>query len=252
MTGRHVPRRLQQLAVILVCAGLSLGGASHGQISRLSLTTGALPPLTASANHPGFLNELARAAFKRIGVEVDVTAVPTERSLINANAGLDDGDLFRVAGVERQYPNLIRVPEKTMDADFIAYTKRTDIRIRAWPDLQPYVIAYTTGWKIYEAHMNGVREVTTTPSIQELIRLIDKDRVDVILMDYWQGQWALRQAGSRLHAQTPPLAQVEIFMYLNKKHAALVPRVAQALRDMKADGSYQRIFDATLKPLDMR
>lgn len=38
-------------------------------------------------------------------------------------------------------------------------------------------------------------------------------------------------------------------MYLNRKHAALVPRVAQALVDMKADGTYKRFYDLHLKPL---
>lgn len=41
-------------------------------------------------------------------------------------------------------------------------------------------------------------------------------------------------------------------MYLNKKHAALVPKLAQALADMKADGSYQKLFDMTLKPMGSR
>jgi ABC-type amino acid transport substrate-binding protein len=38
-------------------------------------------------------------------------------------------------------------------------------------------------------------------------------------------------------------------MYLHKKHADLVPKVSEALVRLKKNGSYQRIFDATLKPL---
>ena len=48
----------------------------------------------------------------------------------------------------------------------------------------------------------------------------------------------------------PPLARVEMFIYLNKKHAALVPKAAQALVEMKTDGSYQKLYDAYLKPLN--
>jgi polar amino acid transport system substrate-binding protein len=43
-----------------------------------------------------------------------------------------------------------------------------------------------------------------------------------------------------------------MFMYLNKKHAALVPKVTQALIDLKADGSYQQFYNQLLKPLDVR
>jgi polar amino acid transport system substrate-binding protein len=245
--SRMFPRFAGMLLAALIGSSPCL--AENG---KLSLTTGALPPLTASANHPGFLNLLAREAFRRAGVEVEVTAVPTERSLINVNSGLDDGDIFRVAGVEAAFPNVIRIPEKTLDNDFIAYTRLPGVALRTWADLQPYTVAYATGWKPYERNVKNVKEVTNTPSIHELFPLLEKGRVDIILVDRWQGQWVVQQAGYQLKPLEPPLARFEMFMYLNKKHAALVPKVAQALRDMKADGSYQKIYDATLRPLDTR
>jgi polar amino acid transport system substrate-binding protein len=47
----------------------------------------------------------------------------------------------------------------------------------------------------------------------------------------------------------PPLASVEMYMYVHRNHAELAPRLADALKSMKADGSYQDIFDRTLKVL---
>jgi len=240
-------------SVFVACALLAacLGSVScPAQTAKFSLTTGALPPIGSVPGHTGFIEELARAVFKRVGVDVEVTTVPSERSLINANSGIDDGDLYRVAGAELEYPNLIRVPEKVLDTDFLAYAKRSDIRIRNWADLQPYSVAFATGWKPYEQNVKGVKEITKTSSIHELPALLDKGRVDVILMDRWQGQWLIRQGGYKFHLLEPPLARLERFMYLNKKHAALVPKVARALADMKADGSYQKLYDLHLKPLD--
>jgi polar amino acid transport system substrate-binding protein len=243
-------RRHWLLSLALVAA--SPGAWAAGPTAKLSLTTGALPPLTGTPGHPGFIAELARAAFGRVGVEVEVTTVPTERSLINVNSGLDDGDIFRVAGVEREYPNLIRIPEKTLDNDFVVYAKRSDIQIRNWDDLRPYSVAFATGWKPFERNVKDVKELTNTPSIQDLFPLLEKGRADVILMDRWQGQWIVHQQGYKVRLLEPPLARFEMFMYLNKKHAALVPKVAQALADMKADGTYQQLYDRYLKPLDSR
>jgi polar amino acid transport system substrate-binding protein len=180
---------------------------------------------------------------------VDVITVPTGRSLINVNAGIDDGDIFRVAGAEQSFPNLIRIPGKTLDTDFVAYTKRTDIQIRNWADLKPYSVAYAAGWRPYELNVKEVKELTKTSSINELPALLEKGRADVILMDRWQGQWAIQQSGYKFHLVEPPLARFEMFMYLNKKHAALVPKAAQALADMKADGSYKKLIDQYLLPL---
>ena len=248
---RHLKRFSAIFAGVLWATGIA-SGSCLAQAAKLSLTTTMLPPLTSSPGHAGFIDELARDAFKRIGVDVEILVLPAERSLINANEGLDDGDVFRIAGLERDYPNLLRVPGKMLDNEFMAYTNRADIRIRNWADLQPYVVAYATGWRIFDLNVQGVKELTKTASIRELFPLLEKGRADVVLMERWQGQWMVRQQGYQVRLQEPPLARVEMFMYLNKKHAALVPQVAQALADMKADGSYRKLHDRYLKPLDAR
>jgi polar amino acid transport system substrate-binding protein len=43
---------------------------------------------------------------------------------------------------------------------------------------------------------------------------------------------------------SPALKDVDMYLYLHKKHEALVPRLAKALRDMKADGTYNRIMSS--------
>jgi polar amino acid transport system substrate-binding protein len=47
----------------------------------------------------------------------------------------------------------------------------------------------------------------------------------------------------------PPLAMREMFIYLHKKHKALVPKLANVLREMKQDGRYQILVDKHLTPL---
>ena len=47
----------------------------------------------------------------------------------------------------------------------------------------------------------------------------------------------------------PPLARREVFFYLHKRHAALAERASEVLREMKRDGSYQRLVEEVLGPL---
>ena len=54
-------------------------------------------------------------------------------------------------------------------------------------------------------------------------------------------------AGIRL--LEPPLAQREMYLYLNARHEPLVAQVADALREVKRDGTLQRAFDDILRPL---
>lgn len=250
--SRHAARWTARLTGLLMAALLisPCGPARAGKLSLVTVAT--FPPLVASAQQPGFLNTLITSAFQRIGIEVEITIVPAERALININSGVDDGDIFRAPGVDRDYPNLIRVPEAVLENDFVAYAKRPDVKIRTWADLKNYSVGYASGWKIFEHNAKIAKSVTITPSILELFSLLDKDRVDAILLDRWEGQSVAQQMGYKLKPLEPPLARTNMFIYLNRKHAALVPKVAQVLRDMKADGSYKKIYDDYLQPLQTR
>lgn len=246
-------RKISLMFVIFAIAALaSQASAADPARERLVLTTVAQPPLGSSKQGPGFLEQVAREAFRRIGREVEVNTLPGERSLLNTESGLDDGDLMRAPGFEKAYPNLLQVPEKMGDMDFMAYTKRQDIPGPiTWNNLANYVVGYATGWKIYDRNVKA-KEVAKARSIDALFPLLDLKRVDLILIDRWQGLYAAQMHGGAVRLIEPPLASSPMFMYLNKKHAAIVPALSRALAAMKADGTYQRIFDATLKPFEMR
>ena len=173
----------------------------------------------------------------------------TARTLLNADAGIDDGEAMRIAGLEKQYPNLIRVPEALISNDFVAYATHVQSTTPDWKSLEPYVVSYMIGWKIFENNVRNVKEVTQVRDADQLFGLLANGRTDLALYERWQGLQRVRQLGLKAYALEPPLARTDMFIYLNKKHEALVPRVAQALARMKANGSYKRIFDATLTSL---
>jgi polar amino acid transport system substrate-binding protein len=241
MSNLSLPVRYGFLCWLLVIALCPFGQRAFAQRpATLSLVMGTSPAMSAAkAPLPTFLDGLAHEIFSRMGIGITLTPLPAERALINVNSGLDDGDMFRPAGIDQLYPNLIRVPERILNYDFVAYTKRTDIRIRKLDDLKPYSVGFPNGWKNIESR---VREV------DELYSLIDKERVDVIIIGRHSGSKTLDPQAQALHllAHDPPLVQFDMFMYLNKKHASLVPQVAQVLKDMKAEGSFKKILDSTL------
>lgn len=217
---------------------------------RLHLVTVALPPIAPGAGRTGFADQVAREAFRRIGVEIEVSVLPGERALMNVNAGLDDGDLLRTPAVEKDYPNLIRVTEKMMDFEFVGYALDRKLRIDGFGGLKPYAVSYTAGWKIYEQNVKDFRELTIAPSLREMFGLLKHGRAEVVLADRWQGLWEARRAGVQARLIEPPLARSAMFMYLNRRHAALAPKVSKALAEMKVDRTYQRIIDEMLRPLE--
>ena len=232
----------------LVLAALLYSGPALGQ-QTLVINAPTDCPFTNGAR-TGFLDVIAKEALRRIGVGLEIIKLPVERALINANAGIDDGDLNRIAGLEKAYPNLVRVPEKMMDMDFVAFTKHVEIQTDGWQALKPYSIAIIKGWKILENKIPGEATVTLAEDAEQLFRLLEKDRVDLVLYSRWTGLACIkRHKLSRVRVLTPPLVTKEMFMYLHKKHKHLVPKIAAALRAIKAEGTYQRLFQENVAPL---
>nr|WP_319565740.1 transporter substrate-binding domain-containing protein [uncultured Rhodoferax sp.] len=216
---------------------------------KLVLSTGVLKPYT-TPDRQGFLDQLITAVFRDIGIEAEIILYPTatERSLLNANEGLDDGEAMRVAGLEKLYPNLIRVPEEVIFNDFVAYTTGEPFTTDSWDSLKPYSVTYLIGWKVFEQNVPKGKEITLVRDANQLFGMLKSKRADIALYERWQGLVKVRDMGFKVQVLEPPLVHTKMFMYLHKKHAALVPRVAQALAKMKQDGRYQQIFDKTLKP----
>lgn len=235
-----------QAALVLVA--LLISDPAVGQ-QTLVMNTATGPPITNEAR-TGFLDVLATEALRRIGVGLEIIKLPAERALINVNGGIDDGELIRIAGLEKAYPNLVRVPEKMMDMDFVAFTKHVEIQTDGWQALKPFSIGIIKGWKILENNIPDEAALTLAEDAEQLFRLLEKDRVDLVLYSCWMGLARVkRQKLGGVRVLTPPLVTKEMFMYLHKKHKPLVPKIAAALRAIKAEGTYQRLFQEKVAPL---
>lgn len=225
-----------------------LGAAASPVLAseELHLSTGVRAPWTVAGGQ-GFLDRMVAEMFGRLGIKAKVVVYPSaERAMMNADAGIDDGAALRVRGLEKDYPNLVRIDEKIADNDFVAYSVHYDFATRSFADLRPYLVAHIVGWKIFERNLDSGFQRTTAQDAEQLFGLLKSDRADLVLYERWQGLTYLREQGIKARALEPPLARTEMFVYLHKKHAHLAGNAAAALRAMKADGSYDRIAAQTL------
>ncbi len=234
-----------RVAPFLLSLCLTLPVCAHGA-ETLVLSTSSRAPRSLE-NSAGTQDRIVLEAFRRIGEQVQIVHQPPERALVNVSEGLLDGDCWRVSGLAALYPNLVQVPQPVDQVQIKVFTRNPAMRISSWADLKPYNVAFINGWKILEATVQGTRSLTKARDIDALFALLDKDRVDAALVDPVMGQEALR----RRHIQgirilEPPLTQQDMYIYLNKRHAALVPKLAQALREMKRDGAMERLTKAGL------
>lgn len=168
-----------RLSAALVAAITLLGSASAFAEQRLTVNTGHNPPL-ATDGHTGFHDLLAIEAYRRAGVILDIVRVPSGRSSINANAGIDAGNGPRIAHFHKHFPNLRAIPEKAIDFDFVGFAVDPKIKATSWEDLAPYTVGVVTGWRILEinaAKTAGQVIKVSTPEL--LFKLLENGRVEI-------------------------------------------------------------------------
>jgi len=231
--------------------------ASADQPIVLSTSFGM--PYVSEGDKDGFLTLLAEDIFKRIGLEVQIEILPAERSIMNANNGIEDGELNRVSGLEKIYPNLIMVPEPFISVDFVGFTKpRNHIPLAnrnrstpdvSWRSLEPYIVGIIRGWKIYEKNVTGVAKRIDVRNINLLLTLLKNNRVDIVMATRVTGLYNSHKNDIAVSVIEPPFVTRNNYMYLNKRHAHLVPKLAAALAEAKKDGTYDRLYNRILRPL---
>ncbi len=216
------------------------------------LSWGQAKPLVISTNNTPLdrkaLELISQEASRRLGIDFKIINMPSERSLQLANQGEIDGEGLRVAGLSKQYPNLVQVPERFTSISFVAFSKDALIRLDdGWESLNRHRVAFITGWKLFEANIGAARIVRKVDQPEQLFRMLDAGNIDLALYTRADGIALIRTMGlSSIAPLSPALADVDMYLYLHQRHEALVPKLANVLREMKSDGTYNKIMFSTL------
>jgi polar amino acid transport system substrate-binding protein len=238
---------LPACVMIIICMTTGIAGAAE----RAFTISTSYKSLLSNPDQTGMLDRILKEAFHRLGYNAEIVFSPTEKSLPNVNAGLLDGEINRIEGMERTYPNLVRVPESNMTMNFVAFSKRPHV-IDGWESIRHLRIGIVKGWKILEENTHGFPGITFVPTETELFNMLDKDRIDVALYAKLTGYEQIMLRGfTDIHHLEPPLASRDMFLYLHKKHGSLVGELADVLKEMKQDGTYDRIVSEATSHLTM-
>jgi len=231
---------LAMLATLLAVVAIPAAAApTAGKHPVLLLNTTSAEPYVTDA-HDGFLDLVLAEVGRRMGVEFRILRLPAERALISANEGVIDGEVNRLAAIEKQYPNLLRVPEAIRVSHFSAFARDKSIRPTA-EEIRKRPVGLVKGFKIFEKVVEGAPHVTTTDDGEQLLRLLSLGRIDIALFNKTDGAIVAKKLGLKnIIALEPPLLSADSFPFLHKRHAELVPKFAAALKAVKAEGLYDR------------
>ncbi len=207
--------------------------------------------LTAPETFPilsGRCGRIVVAAYRRMGLDACVRYLPTARSLKEANDGRATGELVRAMGMEVIYPNLVRVPVPVCPVQFVAFSKGIETEITGWESLSSFRVGSMRGIVKVE-EITKKLDVQFTNTVDSLMRMLDLGRIDVAVMEPKAARRTIDKLGlTEIRASHTPLLDEELFTYVHKDHADLVPGLASALSAMTEDGTIARLLDQEFDP----
>jgi hypothetical protein len=190
-------------------------------------------------------------AFRRLGVPLQVVEDSLTRRAALSDAGAIDGEMARVRAYGDAHPNLVRVEEPIFDFSFALYSANPEIRLARLGDLAgtSYLVEYRRGILVCEEALGKLvppERLSDVPTTEQGVKKLLAGRTDLFceLGDYYVEDVlrAPEYRGNVLHLVLR-FATLPTYPYLHQKHAALAPRLAAVLRQMKAEG----LFEAWLR-----
>ncbi|NJL58313.1 MAG: amino acid ABC transporter substrate-binding protein [Desulfobacteraceae bacterium] len=219
---------------------LLLGTAESAEI--LDIASIYKAPLSTPEG-TGMADIIVKEAFSRIGIKVQIVPAAGATALEKVDKGMYDGDIFRVAVVNQKYPNIVQVPESYYDYEFVAFGKTVNVPMSGYDGLKPYRVATMKGWVETDINVkeDNTKSVVRVASPFDMFSTLVKGETDLVIYNRLMGYDMIKEMGvSDIRALEPPLTIKPVFLYLNKKHQVLVPKLAAAISDMKKDGTISK------------
>ncbi|MEJ6474020.1 hypothetical protein [Pseudoalteromonas piscicida] len=188
------------------------------------------PPETPQAL---YVIELMTIVYEALGIELKLEEFNHKSSLIAANAGNLDGQLGRVASIEKDYPNLVRVDYPLFQFTLQLFSLCNECTLE---DLKSLTIrsGYPVASTYLETHNIGAYTINVKSVIAQLNLVIQKQVEGALILDFH-----LKPHLKNIKAETlqiKNLAVVESFHFVHKKHTQLVPLITAKLKELEKDG----------------
>lgn len=239
MSSVECHKSMNKIKKVLIIGLMMLPAISAAE--HLHISTGFTPPVS------DYYSKVLAEIDKRLeDISISFEVLPAERSLALVNDGINDGECCRIPPVvKKQYQNLVEVQNSFFTTRFSVFSKQQNLSIKNFNELKTYSVGVPKGWKLLVNKITEVdpRELFIVTTPEQLIRMINEDRVEAGLVGYLSGLHVIRNMNLQgIYAAEPPLVSKDLYLMLNKKHKNLIPIFNYVISEMKKDGTIERIY----------
>ena len=197
-------------------------------------------------------------AYRRIGRDVSIAAIPWKRAVEGADEALNGvGGLYKTASRLEKYD----YSDKLFDEVLVIYVRKDHgFDFAKIGDLKGRTIGVIRGWSygdsFDEARRNGLFTAEETSGDDQNFAILDAGHIDSVIAIREAAETAIANQGwqGRFEALPTPLSSNPSYIAFNKSAGKQndLRRLDAAIAAMRADGSFDRLIRATFKPSSRR
>jgi len=244
----HFAFDLKQYHTIIVLAALCLfSGISHAEETKTMTFTTLEGTIVQKISA-----RVVEEAYRRLGIQIKIKELPARRAISMANSGAVDGELSRIANVEKKFTSLIPIKIPVNFIEGMVLSKDKPITVDGWKSIKQYRIAIRRGVVFTKNGTKGM-DVQVLNSWKAILAALRTQRVDVTVVPKTIALNLLKTDQlDNIIINEPPIISLPLFHYLHKKNSALIPQLKEVLKQMQADGSIEEILKNSRKDLASR
>ena len=193
--------------------------------------------------------QVLEEAYHKLGITIVYKPLPGVRALVESSSGKVDGEVFRIANVEKKYPDLIPVSTPINQLEAVAFSKKASVEINDWQSIKDYQLGIQVGILFAERGTKGMN-VTSVDTNEQLMLMLSSERIELAIAARTNGLVALQNINAKnIHIIEPPIRRYPLYHYLHKKHKDLVPKLDIVLQQMQESGRIEAIRKLYLQEL---
>ncbi|MFT5755845.1 MAG: polar amino acid transport system substrate-binding protein [Alteromonadaceae bacterium] len=182
--------------------------------------------------------------YRNIGIDITITPLPAKRAQFLANTGAKDGEIMRIETYGDENTHTIRVPTPYYYLETMPFIlKGSNVDIHRKEDLSKYKLAKIRGVKHTNNITKGLTNVYEMNSTANMFRMLQNEKVDVVLTNTLDGNLILEKLGyDNIVSINNALAVLPLYHYIHEKNKALVPLIDQEILRLKKSGELKKLI----------
>ncbi len=187
---------------------------------------------------------LIKDIYAKAGLKAVIEPLPAKRATQVSVEGAKDGETARITPYAERNPPLVRVDPPYYGLTTGVFVKAgRKLIISGKDDLANFRVGIVRGIAHAERAVEGLKDLTVVDKYEQLYRMLDAGRIDIVVDTGINGQAEIQALGLKGKVEhIGDIAGFDLHNILHPRHAALAPKISSAIKSMQSSGELGQLI----------